>query len=71
MLGGLKGTIVNFVIRKVKKMVPPFRLEGSIALKGIFKESLGKKGAHIPLTKNDTAFLQYTGGTTEYLKVLN
>ena len=64
MLGGLKGTIVNFVIRKVKKMVPPFHLEGSIALKGIFKESLGKKGAHIPLTKNDTAFLQYTGGTT-------
>jgi long-chain acyl-CoA synthetase len=45
-------------------MVPPFNLEGSIALKGIFKESLGSKGEHIPLSKNDTAFLQYTGGTT-------
>lgn len=64
MLGGLKGSIVNFVIRKVKKMVPPFKLEGSIPLKKIIKESLGKKGEKVNLTKDDTAFLQYTGGTT-------
>jgi long-chain acyl-CoA synthetase len=64
MLGGLKGSIVNFVIRKVKKMVPPFKLEGSIPLKKIIKESLGKKGEKVSLTKDDTAFLQYTGGTT-------
>ncbi|MAP02091.1 MAG: long-chain-fatty-acid--CoA ligase [Flavobacteriales bacterium] len=64
MLGGLKGSIVNFVIRKVKKMVPPFKLEGSIPLKKIIKESLGKKGEKVTLTKDDTAFLQYTGGTT-------
>jgi len=64
MLGGLKGTIVNFVIRKIKKMVPAYKLEGSIPLKSIIKESLGKKGDPVNLTKDDTAFLQYTGGTT-------
>ncbi len=64
MLGGLKGTIVNFVIRKIKKMVPSYSLPNSIPLKGIIKESLGKKGEKVSLTKEDTAFLQYTGGTT-------
>ncbi len=64
MLGGLKGTIVNFVIRKIKKMVPAFNLNGSIHLKDIFKESLGNKGASVELNKDSTAFLQYTGGTT-------
>jgi long-chain acyl-CoA synthetase len=64
MLGGVKGSIVNFVIRKIKKMVPAFSLPGSIALKGILKESLGNKGEKVELNKEDTAFLQYTGGTT-------
>ena len=64
MLGGFKGTLVNFVIRKIKKMVPAYQLEGSIPLKSIIKESLGKKGNPVELSKSDTAFLQYTGGTT-------
>ena len=32
--------------------------------KQILKESAGKKGAPVELEKDDTAFLQYTGGTT-------
>ena len=64
MLGAFKGAITNLVVRRVKKMVPSYNLQGSIPLKSIIKESLGKKGEAINLTKDDTAFLQYTGGTT-------
>ena len=64
MLGAFKGAITNLVVRRVKKMVPAYNLQGSIPLKSIIKESLGKKGEAINLTKDDTAFLQYTGGTT-------
>jgi long-chain acyl-CoA synthetase len=64
MLGGLKGAVVNFVVKKVKKMVPDYHLPGAIS----FKEAL-KKGATMKFTKpeltiKDIAVLQYTGGTT-------
>jgi long-chain acyl-CoA synthetase len=61
---GLKGAIVNFVVRKVKKAVPKWELPGHIT----FLEALRIGGSH-PLTRpntsqEDIAFLQYTGGTT-------
>jgi long-chain acyl-CoA synthetase len=64
MLGALKGMVVNFVVRNVKKMVPDFSLPNTVT----FKQALGQ-GARMPLTKvelnhHDVAFLQYTGGTT-------
>jgi long-chain acyl-CoA synthetase len=63
-LGGLKGMVVNFVVRTVKKMVPPFNLPQAIPFKKVLRE-----GARLPytqpdLTHNDVAVLQYTGGTT-------
>ena len=64
LLGGLKGSIVNFVIRKIKKMVPSYSLPESISLKNILKENSGKKGNSVNINNDDTAFLQYTGGTT-------
>ena len=64
LLGGLKGSIVNFVIRKIKKMVPSYSIPGSISLKNILKENSGKKGTSVSINNDDTAFLQYTGGTT-------
>ena len=64
LLGLLKGSVVNFVVRKVKKMVPSYSLPGSISLKNILKENSGKKGDFVNINNSDTAFLQYTGGTT-------
>lgn len=64
LLGTLKGGLVNFVIRNVKKMVPAYSLPGNISLKKIFKENKGKKGEPVVINAEDTAFLQYTGGTT-------
>lgn len=64
MLGGLKGMITNFVVRKVKKMVPAFNIPNTVT----FSNALAQGKAHsfkpVELTLNDTAFLQYTGGTT-------
>jgi long-chain acyl-CoA synthetase len=63
-LGGLKGTIVNFVVKNVKKMVPSYSLPQAIPLKKALRE-----GANLPYQKpdiklEDIAVLQYTGGTT-------
>jgi long-chain acyl-CoA synthetase len=59
-----KRWIVNFVIKNVKKMVPAWHIDGTIG----FRDALAR-GAAAPLkpvavTREDIAFLQYTGGTT-------
>ena len=64
LLGTLKGGLVNFVIRNVKKMVPAYSLPGNISLKKILKENKGKNVEPVVINAEDTAFLQYTGGTT-------
>ena len=61
---GLKGVIVNLVVRRVKKMVPAYSIPAAVA----FNDTLGA-GRSLPFSKvkigpDDTAFLQYTGGTT-------
>jgi len=64
LLGFPKGPITNFVIRKVRKMVPPFSLPRALR----FKEVLARGGSHtldpVEVGGADVAFLQYTGGTT-------
>ncbi len=64
MFGGIKKSVVNFVVRHIKKMVPSYKIEGAISFKHAMKS--GKKGKFITADKNgdDIAFLQYTGGTT-------
>jgi long-chain acyl-CoA synthetase len=61
---GLKGLIVNLVVRKVKKMVPPYELPGSVSFKQALAEGAGGPLNTPPLGHDDIAFLQYTGGTT-------
>lgn len=68
MLDFPKSLIVNFVVRRVKKMVPPWVLPGAVS----FTEALGR-GASLALrpvavTHDDIAYLQYTGGTTGVAK---
>lgn len=64
MLGGIKGRVVNFVVKNVRKMVPPFKLEHSIRFNAAL--AMGKKLEYKKpdLQSEDVAFLQYTGGTT-------
>ncbi len=68
MLGFPKAMVVNFVIRNVKKMVPPWRLESYKSFVEVVKGSNSKTYAKVTLKHDDIAFLQYTGGTTGVAK---
>lgn len=61
---GIKGKIINFMLRRVKKMIPKYHLANTVtfseALRGGKKFSLKDPGG----APNDTIILQYTGGTT-------
>jgi long-chain acyl-CoA synthetase len=65
---GLKGAIVNLVSRHVKKAVKPFNLPQSVAFKAVMAEGAGRKVQAVAVSREDTAFLQYTGGTTGIAK---
>jgi long-chain acyl-CoA synthetase len=67
-LMGLKGMLVNFVSRRVKKAVKPFRLLGSATFASVIEASRGKPFKPVPIGPDDVAFLQYTGGTTGVAK---
>ncbi|MCX7218784.1 MAG: long-chain-fatty-acid--CoA ligase [Burkholderiales bacterium] len=64
MLGTLKGSIVNFVVRNVKKMVPAFSLPNALRFKQVLAQSEHMQLQAVSLVHDDIAFLQYTGGTT-------
>jgi long-chain acyl-CoA synthetase len=61
---GLKGLLVNFVVRKVKKMVPAFSLPSALSWSDVLSEGAGKPMKPFEVGHEDIAFLQYTGGTT-------
>src|SRR6266704_2872790 len=61
---GFKGMIVNFMVRKVKKMVPPFSIPGAIKFNDAIAAGRNMKLSKPKLGPDDVAFLQYTGGTT-------
>ena len=65
---GFKGLIVDFVLRKVKKMVPEYKLPGSILLSDALAEGRKRTLERVELSHDDVAFLQYTGGTTGVAK---
>lgn len=64
MLGGLKGMMVNFVVKRIKKMVPSYHLPRALPFRSALKKGASLKLSAVPLTVNDVAILQYTGGTT-------
>ena len=64
LLGGLKGTVVNFVVRNIKKMVPAFSLPSAVPFKRAVAEGSRLTLKPVDLNHDDVAFLQYTGGTT-------
>ena len=63
-IGGLKGKLVSLIVKKIKKMVPPYHLPTGLHYKDVL--SKGEKLVFNPveIKSSDIAFLQYTGGTT-------
>ncbi len=64
MLGMVKGALVNFVLRHVKKMVPAWSLPQSVNFTSTLAEGRRQGMEVVSLNHDDLAFLQYTGGTT-------
>jgi long-chain acyl-CoA synthetase len=61
---GLKGLLVNLVVRRVKKMVPAWSLPGHVSFKDALSAGRGQSLKPVAVGPDDVAFLQYTGGTT-------
>ena len=63
-LGFLKGTLVNYVLRNVKKVVPVFDLPDAVRFNDALEQGASRKLQKPVLGPDDVAVLQYTGGTT-------
>jgi long-chain acyl-CoA synthetase len=64
MLGLLKGNIVNFILKHVKRLVPSSHIPDTISFRDTIKEGAAPPWHSVRLGPDDIAFLQYTGGTT-------
>ncbi len=64
LLGGIKKPIVNWMVKNVKKMVPAYHIPWAVSFSAALAKGKGKPFKPVAIKKTDTAFLQYTGGTT-------
>jgi long-chain acyl-CoA synthetase len=64
MLGLIKGTVVNLVVKHVKKLIPEHKLKHYIEFKQVIAQGNASAYKKPAVVGDDLAFLQYTGGTT-------
>ena len=65
---GLKGHLVNFAVRRVKRLVPGWSLPGHVPFRQAIRQGAAARFSPPEVTLDDVAFLQYTGGTTGVAK---
>jgi long-chain acyl-CoA synthetase len=68
MLGVVKGTVVNTVVRHIKKMVPQYTIPGAVRFNDALAAGRTFDSVTATIGPDDIAFLQYTGGTTGIAK---
>ena len=61
---GFKGAIINFVVRRVKKLVPAWNIPAHNSFKSVLAAGAKQTLKPVEIAPDDLAFLQYTGGTT-------
>ena len=64
LIGGFKGTLTNFVVKHVKKMVPAYDIKNTIKFNDALNNGAKLTFKNVEVSGEDIAFLQYTGGTT-------
>lgn len=67
-LSAAKGTLVNFVVKYIKRLVPKYYLPDAISFRTVLQKGRRMKYVKPDVINTDTAFLQYTGGTTGVAK---
>ncbi|QIP55810.1 long-chain-fatty-acid--CoA ligase FadD [Hafnia alvei] len=67
-LSTAKGTLVNFVVKYIKRLVPKYNLPDAISFRSALQRGRRQQYIKPDITNNDLAFLQYTGGTTGVAK---
>ncbi|GLO23792.1 long-chain-fatty-acid--CoA ligase FadD2 [Pseudomonas putida] len=68
LLPAAKGWLINTVVEKLKKMVPAYQLPQAISFKQVLRQGREQSPKPVPLSLDDIAVLQYTGGTTGLAK---
>ncbi|PHR51962.1 AMP-binding protein [Cycloclasticus sp.] len=68
MLNFPKSILINWAVKYLKKMVPPYTLPNAISFKTVLSKGSNQDFVPTPLSHHDIAFLQYTGGTTGVAK---
>ncbi|MDU6434460.1 MAG: long-chain-fatty-acid--CoA ligase FadD [Pantoea sp.] len=64
----IKATLVNFVVKYIKKMVPKYHLPGAVSFRHVLQQGESMPYQRPDVSNDDLAFLQYTGGTTGIAK---
>lgn len=67
-LSAAKGTLVNFVVKYIKRLVPKYNLPDAISFRSALQRGRRQQYIKPDITNNDLSFLQYTGGTTGVAK---
>ncbi|KFX07357.1 long-chain fatty acid--CoA ligase [Pectobacterium betavasculorum] len=67
-LSTAKGTLVNFVVKYIKRLVPKYHLPDAISFRRVLQEGRRQQYIRPDIINTDLAFLQYTGGTTGLAK---
>ncbi len=68
MLGAAKSVLVNFIVHRVKKMVPAYSIPGAVRFRKALAIGARSRLPKVEVDHDDLAFLQYTGGTTGVAK---
>ncbi len=64
LLGPVKGVFVNFIVKRVRRLVPAWRLAQAVPFRRALREGASRPWRAVDVEPSDLAFLQYTGGTT-------